>query len=79
MNHRVGSQTSDMQDLVVMIKKSETADLMDYTNSGNILRDERLGVCGYFLIGISWMVILLTFPISLLVCFKVLDQYQRET
>ena len=25
---------SDFNDLVVMIKKSETADLMDYTNSG---------------------------------------------
>ena len=35
MNHRVGSESSDLRDLVVMIKKSETADLMDYTNSGN--------------------------------------------
>ena len=33
MNYIVNSE-SDFNDLVVMIKKSETADLMDYTNSG---------------------------------------------
>ena len=33
MNYIVNSE-SDLNDLVVMIKKSETADLMDYTNSG---------------------------------------------
>ena len=90
MNYIVNSE-SDFNDLVVMIKKSETADLMDYTNSGQPggrklffpwkifnwwrhsghLRDEKIGFCGYFLIGLSWLVILLTFPFSLLVCFKV--------
>ena len=33
MNYIVNSE-GDFNDLVVMIKKSETADLMDYTNSG---------------------------------------------
>ena len=31
---RMNYSESDFNDLVVMIKKSETADLMDYTNSG---------------------------------------------
>ena len=35
MNHIVDSESHDFRDMVVMIKKSETTDLMDYTNSGH--------------------------------------------
>ena len=34
MNHMMDSESNDFRDMVVMIKKSETTDLMDYTNSG---------------------------------------------
>ena len=89
MNHVNDCETGN-RDLVVSIKKSETIDLMDYTDSGvqgvndslmqclyltktmlRTVRDSSLGLTGVFLEGISWIVIILTFPFSLLVCFKV--------
>lgn len=89
MNHVNDCETGN-RELVVSIKKSETIDLMDYTDSGvqgvndslmqcfyltktmlRTVRDSSLGLTGVFLEGISWVVIILTFPFSLLVCFKV--------
>ena len=42
MNHMMDSESNYFRDMVVMIKKSETTDLMDYTNSGHgglVLKD----------------------------------------
>jgi erythrocyte band 7 integral membrane protein len=39
--------------------------------------DSSPGCCGYVLIGISWLLILLTIPFSLLLCFKVVQEFER--
>lgn len=43
-------------------------------------KDEEVGQCscfGYFLIALSWILIILTFPFSLCFCFKIVQEYER--
>ena len=41
------------------------------------IRESESGLMGFFLEGISWIVIILTFPFSLLVCFKVSNENKK--
>ncbi|XP_040576840.1 band 7 protein AGAP004871 isoform X2 [Lepeophtheirus salmonis] len=36
-----------------------------------------VGICGLLLTGISWLVVIVTLPFSLCVCFKVVQEYER--
>uniref|UniRef100_S4RSR9 Stomatin n=1 Tax=Petromyzon marinus TaxID=7757 RepID=S4RSR9_PETMA len=36
-----------------------------------------VGCCGYLLIGLSYFLILITFPISIWMCFKIVQEYER--
>jgi len=38
---------------------------------------EGLGFCGWMLTVISWILVILTFPLSLCVCMKVVQEYER--
>ncbi|CAF0826245.1 unnamed protein product [Didymodactylos carnosus] len=40
-------------------------------------QDYALGLCGYILVGLSYVLICLTFPFSLTVCLKVVQEYER--
>ncbi|CAG0922986.1 unnamed protein product, partial [Notodromas monacha] len=39
--------------------------------------DGDIGLCGWILTGFSWLLILCTFPFSLCVCLKVVQEYER--
>merc|ERR1719225_775591 len=39
--------------------------------------DDGVGICGFLLTGISWLLVLVTLPFSLCVCFKVVQEYER--
>ncbi len=36
-----------------------------------------VGLCGLLLTGISWLLVIVTLPFSLCVCFKVVQEYER--
>jgi len=36
-----------------------------------------IGMCGWLLSGISWVLVIITLPFSLCVCFKVVQEYER--
>ncbi|XP_071820932.1 band 7 protein AGAP004871-like isoform X2 [Apostichopus japonicus] len=36
-----------------------------------------IGVCGWILTGFSWLLVMCTFPLSLCVCIKVVQEYER--
>lgn len=38
---------------------------------------EQCNCCGYILIAVSWIIIILTFPLSLCLCIKVVQEYER--
>ncbi|CAF1401352.1 unnamed protein product, partial [Didymodactylos carnosus] len=40
-------------------------------------QDYALGLCGYILLGLSYVLLCLTFPFSLTVCLKVVQEYER--
>ncbi|NXC03215.1 STML3 protein, partial [Orthonyx spaldingii] len=40
-------------------------------------RRERIGVCGWILVSLSFLLVLLTFPISIWACIKVIKEYER--
>ncbi|CAF5191958.1 unnamed protein product, partial [Rotaria magnacalcarata] len=40
-------------------------------------QDYDIGLCGYILLVLSYAIILLTFPFSLTVCLKVVQEYER--
>ncbi|KAG7162124.1 band 7 protein AGAP004871-like isoform X2 [Homarus americanus] len=39
--------------------------------------DSGIGVCGWILTGLSWVLVLATMPFSFFVCFKVVQEYER--
>ncbi|TKR71667.1 hypothetical protein L596_019227 [Steinernema carpocapsae] len=39
--------------------------------------DAGLGICGWFLMSLSWILFLTTFPISICFCIKVVQEYER--
>lgn len=39
--------------------------------------DGEAGLCGSILVFLSWVLIILTMPFSLFVCFKVVQEYER--
>nr|XP_045604467.1 band 7 protein AGAP004871-like isoform X2 [Procambarus clarkii] len=39
--------------------------------------DSGIGVCGWILTALSWMLVLATMPFSFFVCFKVVQEYER--
>jgi len=39
--------------------------------------DVGLGICGWLLTAISWLLVIVTLPFSLCVCFKVVQEYER--
>uniref|UniRef100_A0A7E4ZZ25 PHB domain-containing protein n=1 Tax=Panagrellus redivivus TaxID=6233 RepID=A0A7E4ZZ25_PANRE len=47
------------------------------TNAHPDVYDAGLGFCGFFLIGLSWLFMLATLPISLCFCIKVVQEYER--
>lgn len=42
-----------------------------------IERNEGFGCCSYILVGLSFMLVVFTFPLSLLFCVKIVQEYQR--
>ncbi|XP_051464519.1 stomatin-like protein 3 [Apus apus] len=40
-------------------------------------RREGIGVCGWILVSLSFLLVLITFPISIWVCIKVVREYER--
>ncbi|NWR08719.1 STML3 protein, partial [Paradoxornis webbianus] len=40
-------------------------------------RQEGIGVCGWILVSLSFLLVLITFPISIWVCIKVIREYER--
>lgn len=52
------------------VTKSGLAKLTDGSDDG-------VGICGFLLTGISWLLVLVTLPFSLCVCFKVVQEYER--
>ncbi|CAH1787609.1 unnamed protein product [Owenia fusiformis] len=43
----------------------------------NTQAEEGIGCCGYILMGLSYLLIIITFPISLCMCIKVVQEYER--
>ena len=43
----------------------------------NISEKQSYGCCGYLLIGISYLLMIITFPLSLCVCVKIIKEYER--
>lgn len=39
--------------------------------------DDGIGMCGWILTAISWLMVIVTLPFSLCVCFKVVQEYER--
>ncbi|CAB4056838.1 STOM [Lepeophtheirus salmonis] len=39
--------------------------------------DVGIGICGWLLTGLSWIIVIVTLPFSLFVCFKVVQEYER--
>ncbi|XP_068248120.1 band 7 protein AGAP004871-like isoform X2 [Palaemon carinicauda] len=39
--------------------------------------DSGIGLCGWVLTGLSWILVLVTMPFSFFVCFKVVQEYER--
>merc|ERR1719427_1428536 len=39
--------------------------------------DDGIGLCGWILTAISWLMVVVTLPFSLCVCFKVVQEYER--
>ncbi|KAF1747938.1 hypothetical protein GCK72_024404 [Caenorhabditis remanei] len=39
--------------------------------------DTGLGFCGWFLMGLSWIIVISTFPVSIYFCMKVVQEYER--
>ena len=39
--------------------------------------DVGIGVCGWLLTAFSWLIVIVTLPFSLFVCFKVVQEYER--
>lgn len=39
--------------------------------------DEGFGVCGYLLIALSYIIFVLTFPLAIFVCIKIVAEYER--
>merc|ERR1719393_1097648 len=39
--------------------------------------DTGIGMCGWLLTSISWLLVIITLPFSLCVCFKVVQEYER--
>merc|ERR1719336_83309 len=39
--------------------------------------DDGIGMCGWILTAISWLLVIVTLPLSLCVCFKVVQEYER--
>jgi erythrocyte band 7 integral membrane protein len=39
--------------------------------------DANLGVCGWIMIGMSWLLVLFTLPVSACFCVKVVQEYER--
>lgn len=39
--------------------------------------DTGLGFCGWLLMGLSWLMVISTFPISIYFCMKVVQEYER--
>lgn len=48
-----------------------------YNNDPRKSPNEGIGVCGYVLVGFSYFLALLTFPFSLCLCIKVVQEYER--
>merc|ERR1719458_1801737 len=68
------TKLSDLEGL----KKKEMDYLMDYTMSGGADDGEDgIGLCGWLLTAMSWIIVLVTLPFSLCVCFKVVQEYER--
>merc|ERR1719458_514514 len=68
------TKLSDLEGL----KKKEMDYLMDYTMSGVAEEGEDgIGLCGWLLTALSWLIVLVTLPFSLCVCFKVVQEYER--
>uniref|UniRef100_A0A8C9G0N9 Uncharacterized protein n=1 Tax=Pavo cristatus TaxID=9049 RepID=A0A8C9G0N9_PAVCR len=40
-------------------------------------RREGIGVCGWILVSVSFLLVLITFPISIWACIKVVREYER--
>merc|ERR1719458_1331468 len=68
------TKLSDLEGL----KKKEMDYLMDYTMSGGADDGEDgIGLCGWLLTAMSWIIVLVTLPFSLFFCFKVVQEYER--
>ncbi|XP_065569542.1 band 7 protein AGAP004871-like isoform X2 [Artemia franciscana] len=39
--------------------------------------DSGIGLCGWLLAGLSWIIVLMTMPFSFFTCFKVVQEYER--
>jgi len=62
-----GKQVDDMPP---QANHNESHDIRDNASSG-------LGICGYFLTLLSILMVICTFPISLLFCLKIVQEYER--
>lgn len=56
-----------------MKKLVASANDFSRTNEGDI----GIGICGWLLTAFSWVIVIVTLPFSLCVCFKVVQEYER--
>ena len=71
---------TDVEKGRVRLAEVERKDLTETSGSYEVGREEKgsqEGCCTKFLEIMCWILIILTFPISLCFCFRVLDEYQR--
>jgi len=57
----------------IMKKLVASANDFSRTNEGDI----GIGICGWLLTAFSWVIVIVTLPFSLCVCFKVVQEYER--
>ncbi|KAM7541173.1 hypothetical protein Aperf_G00000027036 [Anoplocephala perfoliata] len=69
----VGSEGSPL----VESRKYSVVNPRTSMDGGPISKTKEMGCCSYVLLGLSYFVIMLTFPISIFFCIKVIAEYER--
>ncbi|XP_073956424.1 band 7 protein AAEL010189-like [Choristoneura fumiferana] len=60
-----------------MLEMSSRQNLHTTITTSNDDNESESKTCGKLLVALSWVVVILTMPISLFVCFKVVQEYER--
>ncbi|KAL7061523.1 hypothetical protein AAHC03_01392 [Spirometra sp. Aus1] len=63
--------------LLPEVRKYSVVNPRTSMDAHQITHSKGMGCCSYILLGLSYCVILLTFPISILFCIKVIAEYER--